>query len=297
MPSEFISEKQRRLFDEIAKEGELILACGPKDISANIVGNFYVVHYPNAKEHRLEMGDGAQHVHIDWRRVKTVEHTIFKNEGLLIFRDGADTVFRLYRPDGEFSAETKALTGSLIDTTALWSPPTLKTQRLLLRPLTKEDAPSIFTYAKNPKVSQWTLWEEHKTIKDTLTFIEHYAFEYYRRECPEPLAITFTDAPDIVLGTVGCFWADKTAQSMELAYAIAEEHWGKGITVEAAQALIQHCFSNYKVKRIQARCKSQNVASQRVMQKLGMQFEGTLRSFVFHREQYWDVHFYALLKP
>ena len=54
---------------------------------------------------------------------------------------------------------------------------------------------------------------------------------------------------------------------------------------------------NLNLKRIQARCKSENKASARVMEKIGMNYEGTLKATVFHREKYWDMHYYAKIKP
>ena len=71
---------------------------------------------------------------------------------------------------------------------------------------------------------------------------------------------------------------------MELAYAVAEEHWGKGITVEASRAALNWVFQELSPERVQARCKIENKPSVRVMEKLGMKFEGTHRSEIFHRK-------------
>lgn len=114
MANEFITDIQKLLFDEITKAGELVFACGPSGISANIVGEFSVRHYPEKKEHRLEMGNGDQHVHINWERVKSVEYSLFHGEGLLTFKDGEEKLFLLYRMEGEFSDEIKKVIGKLI---------------------------------------------------------------------------------------------------------------------------------------------------------------------------------------
>ena len=80
---------------------------------------------------------------------------------------------------------------------------------------------------------------------------------------------------------------------MELAYAIGEEYWGKGLVAEASSAVMDYCFKEFGLKRIQARCKLENEASRRVMEKVGMAFEGTLKSAIFHRDRYWDMHYFA----
>jgi ribosomal-protein-alanine N-acetyltransferase len=188
-------------------------------------------------------------------------------------------------------AMRKVLSASYIDPI-----PTLKTERLILRPLRLEDAPSVFAYAKNPNVSRYTLWEPHNTLQDTEAFLWDYAFESYGRQSPEPLGITLKSNPEKVVGTVGCYWVSKPSKSMELAYAISEDLWGQGYVVEASSALLNFVFQKLNVHRVTAHCKVENTASERVMQKLGFTFEGTKRQAVFHRNQYWDVHAYGLLK-
>jgi hypothetical protein len=107
MASEFVSKRQKELFAEIAKSGELVFACGPSGISANIVGEFNVRHYPEKNEHRIEMGDGEQHVHVNWERVKTVEYSLFHGEGVLTFKDGGRLIKLIHRPSVKFFAKIK----------------------------------------------------------------------------------------------------------------------------------------------------------------------------------------------
>ena len=83
---------------------------------------------------------------------------------------------------------------------------------------------------------------------------------------------------------------------MELAYARAESEWGKSDFAEAAKEVLDFCFKEYGVERIQCRCKAENVQSERVMQKIGMTYEGTLRRDVFHRDKFWDMKYYSILK-
>ena len=174
-----------------------------------------------------------------------------------------------------------------------WQPPTLVTSRLVLRPITLNDAADIFSYAKNPSVSKFTLWEPHTSLSDSVDYIKDYIFDYYSKGVPEPLGIALKSNPAKVIGTVGCFWVSKKAKSMELAYAIGEEHWGQGLVAEASVTMMDYCFKEFSLKRLQARCKSENKASSRVMEKIGMNFEGTLKAAVFHREKFCDMHYYA----
>lgn len=178
----------------------------------------------------------------------------------------------------------------------LWSPPNLKTERLNLRALKISDAQAIFEYAKNSNVSRFTLWEPHQNVEDSRSFVIDYAFQKYQETTPEPFGIILNTNPEKVIGTVGCFWVSKEAKCMELAYAIGEPFWGNGFVHEASKAVVDYVFKEMNIVRLQARCKVENRASARVMEKLGMKHEGTLRASIFHRDRYWDMHYCSVLR-
>lgn len=220
-------------------------------------------------------------------------------EGSFIFFDPKET--ELHCLLNETNDEVETITFSLkrqddavlYDNSKTWQPPTLETSRLILRPIELNDAESIFAYAKNPNVCKYTLWETHQSVQDSLSYIKDYIFDYYSKGVPEPFGITLKENPHTVIGTVGCFWTSKQAKAMELAYAIGEENWGKGLVAEASQVVMDYCFKEFSLKRIQARCKVENKASSRVMEKIGMTYEGTLKSAIFHRKKFWDMVYYA----
>jgi ribosomal-protein-alanine N-acetyltransferase len=196
--------------------------------------------------------------------------------------------------DGRYQDEF--FIAKLLDNPPSWQPPRLETARLVLRPLELRDARAIFAYASNPNVSRYTLWEPHQTVKDSESYILDYALPYYRDETPEPWGIALASEPDKVIGTVGLFWVSKKAKCMELACAIGEPYWGQGLVAEASRAAIDYVFGSLDVIRVQGRCKAENKASARMMEKLGMRHEGTLRSAIFHRDRHWDMHYYAVLR-
>ncbi len=177
----------------------------------------------------------------------------------------------------------------------MWYPPTLMTDRLILRSLSRKDVKDIFSYAHKPIITQFTLWAPHKTLADSKKYIDRYVMDYYREGVPEPFGI-IDKMTNQLIGTVGCFWVSKQNKSMELTYVLSDKQWGKGIMVEASLAVIDYCFKLYGLQRIQCQCKAENIASYRVMEKLGMVFEGVLNNELFHRDCYWDMRSYSLLK-
>lgn len=177
-----------------------------------------------------------------------------------------------------------------------WRPPTLETERLYLRALDETDADAVFAYAGNPNMTNYTLWETHRTLEDSLLFVRDYAMSRYCERVPEPLGMTLRERPDWVIGSMGCFWVSKPNAIMELGYAIGEPYWGQGLVVEAARVLLDHTFTEYPVERMQARVIVENRASHRVLQKLGFVYEGSQRASLFRRGKFWDVAYYSVLR-
>ncbi|MGZ3789887.1 MAG: GNAT family N-acetyltransferase [Bacteriovorax sp.] len=173
---------------------------------------------------------------------------------------------------------------------------TVETKRLVLRLLKESDVNDIYAYCSNPNVARYVTWEAHQTLKDSMKLIEH-AKTCYEKGWPEPIAIVLKDDPEKkVIGTVGMFVVSAKNRTFELAYALDELHWGKGILVEASRALIDHAFKHFSLDRLQCRCFAENVQSSRVMEKLGMTFEGIARSSMYKNNKSYDLKVYSLLK-
>jgi ribosomal-protein-alanine N-acetyltransferase len=82
----------------------------------------------------------------------------------------------------------------------------------------------------------------------------------------------------------------------ELGYVLSREHRGKGLMPEAVRAVIRFGFGRMELNRIQARCVAENTASARVMEKVGMTYEGTLRESEYIKGAFWDIKIYSILR-
>lgn len=176
----------------------------------------------------------------------------------------------------------------------MWHPPEIETKRLLIRELRESDKEDIFEYAVKPVISAFTLWEPHQSIEDSIDYIKNYTQVTYSDGAPEPFGVVHKESGKLI-GCTGCFWLKKKNKAMELAYVLNDDYWGNGYIVEASKAAIDFCFKLYGLERMQCRCKADNAASFRVMEKLGMTYEGTLRNDLYHRERYWDMKYCSLL--
>lgn len=102
---------------------------------------------------------------------------------------------------------------------------------------------------------------------------------------------------DMVIGSIGIFRQGNIhRQTAELGYYIAEEYWGKGIMTEAVKQICEYVFVNSDIIRIYAEPFAYNIASCRVLEKVGFQYEGTLRSNAVKNSKVIDMKMYSLLK-
>ena len=100
-----------------------------------------------------------------------------------------------------------------------------------------------------------------------------------------------------VIGSIGIFRQENIhRQTAELGYYIAEEYWGKGIMTEAVKQICAYVFAKSDIIRIYAEPFAYNIASCRVLEKVGFQYEGTLRSNAVKNGRVIDMEMYSLLK-
>ncbi|GAA0316023.1 GNAT family N-acetyltransferase [Bacillus carboniphilus] len=172
--------------------------------------------------------------------------------------------------------------------------PTLETERLVLRPITKDDAADIFHYASQPEVSKHVTWEAHQTLEDTYRFID-FALNQYEAGGIAPWVMILKDTNQLI-GTIDFVSWNQKHEVAEIGYVCSPDHWGKGYTPEASKELIRLGIEEMGLTRIQARTFTENDNSQRVLMKLGMKYEGTMRKSLKFKGKTWDVTMYSILK-
>ncbi|MCB0082287.1 MAG: GNAT family N-acetyltransferase [Caldilineaceae bacterium] len=153
--------------------------------------------------------------------------------------------------------------------------PTLQTARLRLRPFTAADADAIFALQSNPRVLRyWDAppWKERAQAERFIMRCQQMAQEGSGAR----LAIE-RRADGTFIGWCTLMNWDAVYRSALLGYCLDEPAWGQGFATEAAGALLQWAFNTLDLNRVQAEADTRNVASGRVLEKLGFLREGTLR--------------------
>ncbi|MCD4656075.1 MAG: GNAT family N-acetyltransferase [Planctomycetes bacterium] len=171
--------------------------------------------------------------------------------------------------------------------------PTLKTNRLILRKMKLSDAQDIFDYASDHEVSKTTNWSAHNVLEDSKTYLKSMLKRYSYNQASE-WGIVHKKSGKMI-GTCGFTAWIPGYYKGEIGYSLAQKFWNLGLTTEAIRKVIEFGFTKIKLNRIEARCWLNNPASERVMQKVGMQFEGSLRETMFVKKRFRTLKLYSIL--
>jgi len=153
----------------------------------------------------------------------------------------------------------------------IFMPQRLQTDRLLLRPFRKADAPAVLAYAGDPEATRLMDWERHVDLADSEMFIEDVIGGW---EDGGDYCWGIEDqVKGRIIGAIGCQFDE---QGMTIGYIVARDHWGQGVATEAAQAVFDAAREIDDVYRFSATCDVDNLASARVLEKIGMTREARL---------------------
>jgi ribosomal-protein-alanine N-acetyltransferase len=169
------------------------------------------------------------------------------------------------------------------------------TPRLLLREFVLEDWAAVLAYQSDPHYLHYYPWTE-RSEADAQAFVQR--FVDWQTEEPRfrfQLALTLCHDGRLV-GNCGLRLAEAGAREAVVGYEISPAYWGRGYATEAAWAMLRFGFEELGLHRIWSHAITENIASQRVLQKLGMRYEGRLREKDWYKGRWWDSVIYAILE-
>ena len=172
--------------------------------------------------------------------------------------------------------------------------PTIETERLRLRPFALDDAPEVQRLAGDKEIAS-TMGNLPHPYEDGVA--EEWIRTHQEKfELGEYICFAITHREQGFL--VGCIDLAITAKHDrgELGYWIGKPYWNNGYCTEAAQAVIRFGFEVMGLNRISAPHFARNPASGRVMQKVGMTYEGCLRQEYRKWGRYEDMVWYGILR-
>ena len=172
---------------------------------------------------------------------------------------------------------------------------TIETERLVLREFLRDDWEKVHEYAVDPEVYHYMPWGPNSK-DETSDFVERAITS--RRRNPRlhfELAITLRGTGRLI-GGGGIRAVDEGFRSADMGYCLRRDAWGVGFATETAAGLIGFGFEQLRVHRIWATCDTRNVRSAHVLEKVGMELEGTMRDDTWLRGQWRSSRLYSVLE-
>lgn len=155
---------------------------------------------------------------------------------------------------------------------------TWETARLLARPAVVADARALFEeYARDADVPKYMVWRPHREVGETVAFLQRCEAAW-----ADGSAFPWTLWRKDSGAFVGMLEARVRGSSVDVGYALAKRWWRQGLMSEALGAFIQWALGQPEIHRVWAICDVENLASARVLERVGMQREGVLRRWIVH---------------
>ncbi len=170
--------------------------------------------------------------------------------------------------------------------------PTLHTARLALRQMHPIDAEDMYEYACREDVTKYLLWSPHPSLPYTRDYLRCVSRRYAAGDFYD-WAIIEQESRKMI-GTCGFAKIDFENHSAEIGYVLNPDFHKNGYAHEAATRVMEFGFSELELHRIEARFMEGNEPSLRVMQKLGMTFEGYHKDALFIKGSYRTVGYAAI---
>ena len=171
---------------------------------------------------------------------------------------------------------------------------TLKTERLILRRFTLDDADAMLrNWASDSEVTKYLTWSTHSDVSVSKAVIgswmklyenlNHYNWAIVLKGINEPI------------GSIGAVEQREDINMVHIGYCIGQNWWRSGYTSEALSELIRFFFEDVGLNRIESRHDPRNPNSGKVMLKCGLKYEGTMRRDDISNQGVCDSVRYAIL--
>lgn len=176
--------------------------------------------------------------------------------------------------------------------------PELTTERLLLTKITSSDSESLYNLFSNPEVVKFYDLEPFTDTAQAEQLIALFESRY-QSSAGIRWAIRMKTSGELI-GTCGFnSWSEKM-RNATIGYDLHPSNWNKGLSTEALSEILRIAFAGMlscgPLHRIQADTFPGNVASEKVLQKLGFKEEGVRRESIYVKGKYADMKCFGILK-
>lgn len=172
--------------------------------------------------------------------------------------------------------------------------PVIKCKRIILRKMRMKDANAIYNLLSDAKIVKYLGTNRHKNLNETKKYIKFCIHSYKYHGTGEYLMVLKDTCR--VIGLCGFRSWDKYNRKAELSGCVERGYQGKNFIYEAITRLMTICFKKMGMNRLEGQIMPQNIPSVKLLSKIGMRYEGTLRKVYYYKNRFHDLKVYSILK-
>jgi RimJ/RimL family protein N-acetyltransferase len=171
----------------------------------------------------------------------------------------------------------------------------LETERLSLRPLTEDDVEALHAIQSREDATRYLYWGPRNEDEVREALVKHMSDGILSGEGAALLAIVLA-ATDELIGTLAFFWRSEEHRSGEIGFLLHPDHQGQGYATEASELFLGLAFDEIGLHRVTGSLDARNVASARVLERLGMRQEAHLVENEWVKGEWTSELIYAILE-
>jgi RimJ/RimL family protein N-acetyltransferase len=171
----------------------------------------------------------------------------------------------------------------------------LETERLVLRPFEERDHEALYAMHSDVEVVRYLYNEPRDRDQARELLARKIVGSEWREEGDWLSAAVVLRESGEVVGDVGLHWASNEHRTAEIGFIFAPGQQGRGYATEAARAVLRLAFEGFGLHRVIGRAEARNVASTRVLEKLGMRREAHHVANEWVKGEWQSEVVYALL--
>jgi RimJ/RimL family protein N-acetyltransferase len=172
----------------------------------------------------------------------------------------------------------------------------LQGNRVELRELAAGDLEAVVAYSVDEAVARYQDWQSH-TADAAKAFLEReLAAAQLTPRATYALAIV-ERASSLVIGDATIEIESVLNKRAEIGFTLRRDRWGAGLATEASRLILAFGFDELGMHRIEATSHPDNAASIRVLEKIGMSYEGRIRDHLFVNGAWRDSLAFSVLEP
>lgn len=155
--------------------------------------------------------------------------------------------------------------------------PTIQTERLILRPFTEADVDNMYDILRGKDVLRYFPPNPNPLTRERAQTMIARILAHWDENNYGLWAVTLAETGRL-LGRCGLQYIAETDE-VEVDFILDRDFWGQGFATEAGNASLKYGFENLEVNEIIGLVHPENIASQRALQKIGMQYVETKEYF------------------